>query len=250
MNKMYCSVSVGNVKFEANHKSELLTQVLFGDRMTFLDKEKNWVKVSIDEEDTIGWILQAQLSILPDEFVAKESNKILFKKKWVNVSDQQALNLVEGTYLDMLDEAIIQEDEVVSIKDVRKSAFKEILTVHHQVPYLWGGMTSTGIDCSGLSKWFYRYLGIRLPQLASAQANYGDFVDFLQHSQCGDLAFFDNELGEINHVGILLNDREIYHASEVNGCVDVDWIDQEGIVNKKTGKRTHKLRMIKRLLDY
>jgi len=84
--------------------------------------------------------------------------------------------------------------------------------------------------------------------LASAQILQGEVLDFLENANCGDLAFFENDASEINHVGILLNANEIIHASETNGKVAIDSMDNHGIVNKKTGKRTHSLRIIKRLL--
>jgi cell wall-associated NlpC family hydrolase len=77
---------------------------------------------------------------------------------------------------------------------------------------------------------------------------FGEILDFIQMAECGDLAFFENSEGEIKHVGVMLNSHEIIHASESNGRVMIDSIDQEGIINKITSKRTHHLRVIKRLL--
>jgi len=70
-------------------------------------------------------------------------------------------------------------------------------------------------------------------------------VDFLQEAQCGDLAFFDNDEGRITHTGIMLSSETIIHAS---GRVRIDGIDNMGIINSDTGKRTHKLRVVKRFI--
>ena len=78
---------------------------------------------------------------------------------------------------------------------------------------------------------------------AQQQATQGELVGFLQEAHCGDLAFFDNEEGEIIHVGILLNANKIIHAA---GKVRIDKIDNEGIVDADTGQRTQRLRIIKR----
>jgi cell wall-associated NlpC family hydrolase len=74
-------------------------------------------------------------------------------------------------------------------------------------------------------------------------------LDFLQNAKCGDLAFFDDEDGNITHVGILLNESEIIHATESAGGVTIDDIDNAGIVSRLTGKRTHRLRVVKRIVE-
>jgi cell wall-associated NlpC family hydrolase len=111
------------------------------------------------------------------------------------------------------------------------------------VPYLWGGKSKCGIDCSGFSQQVIKAFGIKLPRDSYQQAEIGEVVGFLQEAQAGDLAFFDNEEGRITHVGIMLNHHEIIHAS---GKVRIDKIDHQGIINSETGIRTHKLRIIKR----
>lgn len=111
------------------------------------------------------------------------------------------------------------------------------------VPYLWGGKSKCGIDCSGFSQQVFKEFGIQLPRDSHQQAELGEVVGFLLEAQTGDLAFFDNEEGRITHVGIMLSHDEIIHAS---GKVRIDKIDHQGIINAETGLRTHKLRIIKR----
>jgi len=89
----------------------------------------------------------------------------------------------------------------------------------------------------------YRQLDIHLQRDAWLQAREGESIGFLQEARCGDLAFFDEPDSRISHVGILLNDREIIHAS---GKVRVDDIDHAGILSRDQGKRTHRLRLIRR----
>jgi len=121
---------------------------------------------------------------------------------------------------------------------VRETAFAYL-----DVPYIWGGKSKFGIDCSGFCQQVYKAFGIRLPRDAYQQAALGEVVGFLQEVQCGDLAFFDNEEGKITHVGMMLSSQEIIHAS---GKVRIDKIDNQGIINVDTGARTHRLRIIKR----
>jgi gamma-D-glutamyl-L-lysine dipeptidyl-peptidase len=112
-------------------------------------------------------------------------------------------------------------------------------------PYLWGGRTPWGVDCSGFTQMIFMFMGIYLPRDAAQQAEEGDPVQPLELAEPGDLAFFDNDEGRIIHVGIILGDRRIVHAS---GRVRIDTLDQEGIFNAEEKRYSHHLRLVKRVL--
>ena len=124
----------------------------------------------------------------------------------------------------------------------QKDKLIENALIYLNAPYLWGGRSPLGIDCSGLTQMVYRLQGIDLPRDAYQQAEVGTTLSFIEESEPGDLAFFDNNEGKVIHVGIIMENNHIIHAS---GKVRIDSIDQQGIFNKNLGKHTHKLRLIK-----
>jgi cell wall-associated NlpC family hydrolase len=117
--------------------------------------------------------------------------------------------------------------------------------VYLNAPYLWGGKTPFGIDCSGFTQMVYKLNGYHLKRDASQQATEGEPLSFIEESEPGDLAFFDNEEGKIIHVGIIMDNNYIIHSS---GKVRIDRLDHLGIYNAETNRHTHKLRVIKKMI--
>jgi len=127
----------------------------------------------------------------------------------------------------------------------QKGMLIENAMIYLNAPYLWGGRTPLGIDCSGFSQMVYRLNGIDIPRDADDQSEVGTTLSFVEESEPGDLAFFDNSEGNIIHVGIVLENNHIIHSS---GKVRIDRIDQQGIFNTEKGNHTHKLRLIKSII--
>jgi gamma-D-glutamyl-L-lysine dipeptidyl-peptidase len=132
----------------------------------------------------------------------------------------------------------------ISVKS-KKEKLLETASLYLYAPYLWGGKTPMGIDCSGLTQMIYRINGYQIPRDASQQAELGNTLSFIDESEPGDLAFFDNDEGKIIHVGLLLENNYILHA---HGKVRIDRIDQTGIYNLDTQQHSHTLRIIKKII--
>ena len=91
----------------------------------------------------------------------------------------------------------------------------------------------------------YKINGYNLLRDASQQATQGEALSFIEESEPGDLAFFDNSDGNIIHVGIIMEDNYIIHA---HGKVRIDRLDHTGIYNTETNTHTHNLRVIKKVI--
>jgi cell wall-associated NlpC family hydrolase len=126
----------------------------------------------------------------------------------------------------------------LDVRELEKLAF-----VFLNTPYLWGGKSVFGADCSGFTQTVFRFVDIPLLRDAWQQATMGEEVNSLKTVRRGDLAFFDNADGKITHVGIILNNKKIIHAS---GKVRVDKLMEEGIINGDTKQLTHRLKLIRR----
>ena len=246
-----CCVPVSPLRATASHKSEMVSQLLFGEMVTVVEKgDDNWIKVQCQYDNYEGWITQHHLAEPPYQHApmhlsADWTNEILFNGQPMHLSFGSDLRgLVngqaewgkynwsfKGNHLD-------PQHAKPTEKNILKIAFMFINT-----PYLWGGRSVFGVDCSGFTQIVFKSFGFPLLRDAYQQATQGEVVGFLQEAKVGDLAFFDNEEGRITHVGILVNAHEIIHAS---GKVRVDKIDTQGIMNVDTNERTHRLRISKR----
>lgn len=249
-----CCVPVSPVRSEPSHKSEMITQQLFGERSVVLELVAgNWAKIALKYDGYEGWCQLSHLSEIDEHHYANVDTALT--AGWVNEVDYNGhfMNVPMGSALSAFKngrafwrknsvhfkgEVWNPEEIKITPKIIRQVAYKFFNT-----SYLWGGKSVFGIDCSGFTQMTYKFLNAHLPRDAWQQAEKGELVNFLQEAHCGDLAFFDNDEGKIVHVGLLLNSDEIIHAS---GKVRVDKIDTQGILNLETKQRTHNLRIIKR----
>jgi hypothetical protein len=241
-----CIVPVAHIRVSPDHRAEMSSQLLFGEKLMIAERDKKgWIKISCKADGYEGWCQLAQFGeIDAAQYNAKD---ILLTEDWVNeVSvNGQPMFVPLGSLIDQKDPVIRFAGKLWNVTNAKKDAatIQQFAFKFLNTAYLWGGRSVFAIDCSGFAQTVYKFLNIPLLRDAKLQATEGELVHFLQEARCGDLAFFDDAAGEIIHVGILLNEREIIHAS---GKVRVDTIDNGGITNVDTGERTHQLRIIKR----
>ena len=252
-----CHLSIVPIRREPDDRSEMISQILFGETFRVLQERKKWIFIRCSHDKYEGWIDRKQYTVLNDlDFKELKDLPSVLSTELVDVvvdRDQQHMQpIVLGSQLPFFCEGEFKfEDRIFSFQGstTQPTPTKELLVenafMYHNAPYLWGGRTPFGIDCSGFTQMVYKLNGVELPRDAKDQANVGEVLSFLEETEPGDLAFFDNEEGIITHVGLLLGENKIIHAS---GKVRVDRIDQQGIFNNEVGTHTHKLRLIKKVI--
>ncbi len=248
-----CMVPVCPMRKEASHRSEMVSQLLFGEQAEVLERSGQFVRIRSCFDLYEGWCSLNQLQDAPHQL--PENGRSLLCADWVNTIqlNGRGMQVSLGTSLSLFTQGEFHPGAYHAVyagrtwdasgKPFTEQLIKEIAFFFLNTPYLWGGRSVFGIDCSGYVQQVYRFFDKKLPRDAYLQAEQGEAVGFLQEVVCGDLAFFDNEEGRITHVGIMLDASTIIHAS---GKVRIDPIDQAGIVQAETGERTHRLRIIKR----
>lgn len=243
------------LRIEPSDASEMVSQVLFGEHFTVLEKQKQWLYIKLGFDGYRGWIDNKQVEeISEDYFNQLKTEKTIFSIELVNFAtnkEKQFLPLSIGAILPKyktntftINDAKFHFEGKTHTESLSKKNVVDTAFMYLNAPYLWGGKTPFGIDCSGLTQMVYRMNGYKLFRDASQQAKQGEVLSFIEESEPGDLAFFDNKEGNITHVGIILANNYILHAS---GKVRLDRLDQSGIYNEETNRHTHKLRLIKRM---
>lgn len=239
---------------EPSHKSEMISQLLFGECCLVVEEwSTGWTKVSGRYDGYEGWCQSGQLTAVQEELY--EAGGRWLAGDWLNnvLFDGQVMRVPHGSWLTGMHRGHASWGKHAvqftgNICDVtaavpNASNITETALQFLNSPYLWGGKSVFGADCSGFTQKVFQFFHIPLLRDAWQQANQGATIAALQESRCGDLAFFDNEEGRITHVGILLDGEEIVHAS---GKVKVDRIDDQGIVDPEGYGYTHRLKIIKR----
>ncbi|MBC8052557.1 MAG: C40 family peptidase [Sphingobacteriaceae bacterium] len=252
-----CNLSIIPLRAEASDKSEIFTQLLFGDCFEILELTDPWVRIKTCYDEYEGWIDCKQITPVKNCLLESATQtSVLGLKPYhelTKMSTGEKLRLVAGSSIpETIDgkfflgneEYQLQPDSILSSTNFDSSVL-DYAKFYLGAPYLWGGKSLFGIDCSGFTQIVFKMLGKKLKRDAWQQAEQGQIVNFLQEAKAGDLAFFDNAEGRVIHVGIMLDEQHIIHAS---GRVKIDPIDGQGIYSLDLKRHTHKLRIIKRVI--
>ena len=244
-----CNLSIVPLRLEASDTSELVSQVLYGDLFKIIEMRKSWCKIRLAFDKYEGWIDTKQyFDITKEDYEALRDETPKFSTdliEFIEDKNQQLYYIPLGAQLNGL--RLLEHTFDGEIIEGKKDK-NEIITAafnYLNAPYLWGGKTPFGIDCSGFTQMVYKLNGYKLLRDASQQATQGEALSFIEESEPGDLAFFDNVEGNIVHVGIIMQDNYIIHA---HGKVRIDRLDHSGIFNVDSRMHTHKLRVIKKII--
>lgn len=255
------SLSIIPVRTEPREKSEMCTQILFGEHYTIIEENTRWCRIKLAYDGYEGWIDRNMVNEIEESefWQLEEIPKIVTSDVFNIVQPIDGYSnflIVAGSSLPHFDvekrtfklgKVIyqIQGNNVYSVQRSIRELIIENALKYFNAPYLWGGRSPFGIDCSGFSQILYKMAGLTIPREAVEQAILGDNLSFVEEALPGDLAFFDNEDGVIVHVGVIWEKNKIIHSS---GKVRIDNVDHFGIFNTDTGRYTHQMRLMRKII--
>lgn len=249
MNIKVCTNTYVPLRIGPSHKSEMGSQLLMGEKYEKIDFAGSYTRVRLLFDGYSGWLDNDHLC---ESDPAEDKNVSIIARDTVGIlADGSTIVLPAGSEISglagnmkrfsigNLEIRTMQEVDIAPLEgEVAQTALGYL-----NVPYLWGGRTSMGMDCSGLVQTALKVHGINIPRDSFRQAEKGATINLLSDARPGDLLFFDNEEGKINHVGMLIDSSRIIHCS---GKVRIDIIDHQGIFRREEKRYTHRLRIIKR----
>lgn len=254
-----CRLALVSVRKDPTDQSEQVTQLLFGDHYELIQvsADKKWVFIRIHADLYEGWINEKQHHSITKEFFEQINHtnykistdltsNLLYKKSPLTIL-LGSIVPISNSELFRMEEQFAFNGESKSLGQKREYEFlRSIALKYLNAPYQWGGKSPFGIDCSGFTQMVFKISGYPILRNASQQANHGKKVKTISEAQPGDLAFFQNQEGKVNHVGIILEDEKIIHAA---GKVHIDLLLEEGILNMESKIYTHQLAGIRRILS-
>lgn len=249
-----CNLAIIPLRAEPNDRSEIVSQVLFGEHFKIIENQNQWSKIKLQFDEYEGWVDAKQYQTITELDYSNLSNSLIMLNsdfiEYITGKNNLLIPIPLGASLSFINQSEVNKNQFAFEGETTagtkpKSSIISSAFMYLNAPYLWGGKTPFGIDCSGFTQMVYKLNGYKLWRNASQQANQGEALSFIEESEPGDLAFFDNEEGKIIHVGIIMENNYIIHAS---GKVRVDRLDHLGIYNAETNRHTHKLRVIKKII--
>lgn len=253
-----CNLSLIPIRRDPSDRSEMVSQLLFGETVEILGKQESWRKIKVLHDDYTGWIDKKQVEQITDDELTKITSASQYvssdllqlaiwnKNQICPVPIGSSLPGYQNHKFRIAETEYVFEGNVIDITTPQPKRMLEHAYMYLNSPYLWGGRSPFGIDCSGFTQIVHKLCGIKIRRDANQQAEEGSTINLLDESKPGDLAFFDNADGRIVHVGIILPANHIIHAS---GRVRIDLLDHQGIFNAETKSYSHNLRVIKRIMN-
>jgi hypothetical protein len=253
MERFICENVFVPLRSGPSHKTEMLSQVLFGEKYSVIDKAGKWIKVETLFDKYVGWVDMDHLQHTED--VDNTTGITLNKSLLCYKNDKTKIVLEAGCEVynpDLQKKQFYIGKNIYTTSDdfnsgfvTTNGSFSDTALKFINSPYIWGGRIPSGIDCSGLTQLVYKIHGIPIQRNSWQQAEAGRIIDFINETEPGDLVFFDNDRGKISHVGMIFSKGLVIHAS---GRVRIDSIDHQGIFKPEIHSYSHKLRTIRRIL--
>lgn len=244
-----CNLSIVPLRNESSNTSELISQILYGEFFKVLEQQKKWSKIRLAFDKFEGWIDNKQYKVISEEqynsINSSEEKYATDLVEFVQDENEQLYPITIGSSLNCLSFLNHSYDGHFTNGISKKDNLIKTAFLYLNAPSLNGGNTPFGIDCAGFTQMVYKLNGYKLLREVTQQAAEGEVLSFIEESEPGDLAFFDNTEGEIIHVGIIMKDNYIIHSY---GKVRIDRLDHSGIYNVETNTHTHKLRVIKKII--